>query len=521
MRQSGLGDHEKGCLTCCFRWTGDLRCGNVVHVGRGGTPRPATNSQSTKGNTVNQPLTLSNETAAGGAFATAAKSAAGYLDEAANAHGREKVQMVLDAIGRTRTASHLVEIGPGGGAALQCLTGSLTSTTDRPRPLDVTLIEAPGVISQSLAHAIDRYNASDLGTCTLTHGLAQQIGTILDRPVDIVAASALMHEVYSYGSGYRGIHELMCTLPAVLTPGGHFAYRDVRTVNAPTLHEPVTHTYTHRGWLQFIRMFTPQYLTGSLHPYHRSGDDPTARQDSRRVALESIDPRTSAVVTGPIGLFREIQRHYITFRDYAWRSGVLGFRPQLDGQLSADWIDAAAGHKRVHFTLTETEGVSSRHRTFLKSISEPYGDHYATDGDMFDECTDAALIELLTSAEHGDDACASVWREWTEREGHETYVYLTLSELLSEFAITSAEANTNTVLMPRAARDVRTPERAYYTRYLRTRLPNPLPDGKQMVLFTNIPAHDSQAISAGIETLRPLCSRPAMVRLHSALTHTM
>lgn len=111
--------------------------------------------------------------------------------------------------------------------------------------------------------------------------------------------------------------------------------------------------------------------------------------------------------------------------------------------------------------------------------------------------------------------------EWIEREGHETYVYLTLNELLTEFAITSAQANTDTVMMPRTPRDVVTPERAYYTRYLQKRLPNPLADGKQLVLFTNIPAHDTQALTAGIETLRPLCSRAAMARLNCALTQMM
>ncbi|WP_030209207.1 hypothetical protein [Streptomyces sp. NRRL S-87] len=464
-------------------------------------------------------MTAQIETAVGNAFATAAKSDAGYLDEAANSHGREKVQMVLNALARTTTdAPHLVEIGPGGGAALQYLADSLTGTADRPGTLDVTLIEAPGVVSQALARVIDGYNAAGLGTCTLTSGLAQNLGSILEHPVDIVAASALIHEVYSYGSGYRGIHEMMQTLPAILKPGGHFAYRDVRTVDAATLHETVTQTYTHRGWLQFVRMFTPQYLNGSRHPYHRSSDYPTVRQDSRIVALEDIDPRTTAVITGPIGLFREIQRHYITFRDYAWRSGLLGFVPHLDGQLGADWIDAEAGHKRVHFTLTESEWLFP---ALLKNASEPYGDHYVTDGDIFDEYTDAAIIELLASAEDGDERGAAVWGEWIEREGHETYIYLTLGELLAEFAIRSAEANTGTVMMPLTSDDVITPERAYYTRYLRKRLPNALPDGKQLVLFTNVPTSDTEALRAGMEILRPLCSREAMARLHSALAQTI
>ncbi|MER6059512.1 hypothetical protein [Streptomyces albidoflavus] len=468
---------------------------------------------------MNQPLgTAQTETAGGHEFATAAKSAAGYLDEGTNSHGAEKIQMVLDALTRTQTDTpHLVEIGPGGGAALQHLTDRLTRS-DRPKAVNVTLIEAPGVVSQALAHAIDAYKAARLGTCTLTFGLAQDLGTILDRPVDIVAASALMHEVYSYGSGYQGIHEFMQTLPTVLKPGGHFAYRDVLTVDSATLHETVTQTYTHRGWLHFIRKFVPQYLRDGRHPYHRSSDDPIVRQNSRIVPLEEIDPRVSAVITGPVGLFREIQRHYLTFRKDVWRAGALGFRPEMEGRFSADWIDAAAGHRRVHFTLTEAEWLSP---SLLKAVSEPFEDHFAVDGDIFDECTDAAIIELLTAAEKGDKGSMVVWQDWIAREGHETYGYLTVNELLTEFAISSAESPTDTVMMPRTTSSVVTPERAHYTRYLRNRLPNPLPDGKQVVLFTNIPARDRKAVAAGISTLRPLCSRAAMARLHSALTQMM
>ncbi|MFD9084563.1 class I SAM-dependent methyltransferase [Streptomyces erythrochromogenes] len=457
-------------------------------------------------------MTAQTETAGG--FATAAKSAAGYLDQAANSHGAEKIGMTLRALQTKTGAAHLVEIGPGGGAALNHLTETLTATADRRGTLDVTLIEAPGIVSQTLAEAVENYNASKLGTCTLITGFAQELDSILGRAVDVVAASALMHEVYSYGNGYRGIHEMMRTLPIVLKPGGHFAYRDVYTVDAPTLHETVTQTYTDGVWLQFIRMFVPQYLSDGRHPYHHSADDPTVRQNSRTVALEKIDPKTSAIITGPIGLFREIQRHYITFRDYAWRSGALGFIPDLDGRFSADWIDADAGHKRVHFTLTES--LSPRQRALMTTVSERFEDHYVMDGDRFDEWTDAALVDLLTSAENGDERCGTVWGEWIEREGHETYGYLTPGELLAKFAISSAEAKTGTVMMPRTLRDVVTAERAYYTRYLR-RLPNPLPDGKLLVLFTNIPVTDTDALTTGLATLAHLCSREDMTRLNSAL----
>ncbi|MEV8109029.1 methyltransferase domain-containing protein [Streptomyces sp. NPDC088135] len=460
-------------------------------------------------------MTVQTETAGGHVFATAAKSTAGYLDEGTNLNGPEKIGMVLRALGRTEAdRPHLVEIGPGGGAALQHLTDSLT------RALDITLIEAPGVVSQTLTHAIERFKAADLGTCTLINGWAQDLETLLaGKRADIITASALLHEVYSYGTGYQGIHELMRTLIAVLKPGGHFAYRDVLTVDAPTLHETVTQTYDAPVWLLFISMFAPEYLRGSRHPYHRSSDTPTVRQNSCTVALENIDPRTSAVITGPIGLFREIQRHYITLRKDVWRSGVLGFRPDMDGWFSADWINSEAGQRRVHFEFTE--GISPRLLAVMTALSEPFKDHRAMDGDTFDTCTDAAIIGLLTAAKNGDERCAVVWRDWNTSEGHETYGYLTVAELLTEFAIKSAEANTGTVMLPLMTDDVATPGRAYYTRYLRNHLPNPLRDGKQLILFTNVPVTDTEAITTGLEILRPLCSRDAMAQIHSAIAQMM
>lgn len=119
---------------------------------------------------------------------------------------------------------------------------------------------------------------------------------------------------------------------------------------------------------------------------------------------------------------REIQRHYLTFRDHAWRSGALGFTPILDGQLAADWIDFGTGHKRVHYRLTDIERLTSWQRSTLRALSEPYSDHYTIDCDIFDEITEVALTALLAAAEHDDSDCAAAWTVWRDREGRETYV---------------------------------------------------------------------------------------------------
>lgn len=220
-------------------------------------------------------------------FAHEHKSAATYLDVAANDHGDEKGLLVHRALQRIEsTEPHIVEIGPGGGAAVDYLA---TRAAEEPRPVRLTLVEAPGVSSASLTDAIVRFNA--VGSCVLVHGWAQDIGRLLREPVDVISASALMHEVYSYGGAYSGLHTLMRTLPTVLHPYGYFVYRDVYAVAAPSLHERVVQSYSSQSWLQFWRMFVPHYLREGTHPYHHHDDEVVARQNSRIVPVAELDTR--------------------------------------------------------------------------------------------------------------------------------------------------------------------------------------------------------------------------------------
>lgn len=446
-------------------------------------------------------------------FAVDRKSDLGYLDVAANAHGQEKAELTRRALERlVNDRPHLVEIGPGGGAAVTALA---TALKDHDRNVDLTLVEVPDVISESLNRAVEGF--ATVGACSLVRGYAADLGHLLDRPADVVSASALLHEVYSYGGGYTGIHALMRTLPAVLSPGGFFAYRDVYAVGAPSLHERVTHAYDAPSWLQFLRMFVPRYLHEGTHPYHHAQDELVARQDSAIVPIEDLDRATCAVLRAPVGLLREIQRHYITFRDHAWRSGALGFIPVLEGHLAADWLDARTGHKRVHYTLTAADRLPRSQRAMLLAVSEPYADHYTVDGDIFDECTDIALTFFLAAAETGDAECARVWEAWAEREGRETYAYLTLDEFITAVAVHSVEAGRGTVLLPGCPEDISIRGRHYYNRYLAKRLPNPLVDAKQLVLFSHIDVTDSETLGRALSAIRGTCGKHSLARIYAAL----
>ncbi|KIA63855.1 hypothetical protein [Nocardia vulneris] len=450
-------------------------------------------------------------------FAQQQKSEVTYLDVAANDHGREKGLLVHRALTRVADADpRIIEIGPGGGAAVAFLASELEAD---PRNVRLTLIEAPGVTSRSLTQAIDRFNT--VGSCALVHGWAQDIATLVTEPVDVISASALLHEVYSYGGAYSGLHTMIRTFPNVLKPYGFFVYRDVYAVDTPSLHEPAVQSYSAPSWLRFLRLFLPHYLRHGTHPYHHYDDEVIVRQNSRIVAAPELNPRICAVINGPIGLFREIQRHYITLRDHVWRSGILGFTPVLDGQLSGDWIDFRAGHKRVHFAFTDSACMSPNDRANIRAVSESYGDHHVIDGDIFDAVTDVALNLFFAAVGNDDDNCRQIWTDWLEREGRETYAYFTADELLTAFAVHSAgtPASIPSVLIPVQAVDVFTRERHYYNRFLGKNLANPLGDAKQMVLFQNIPVTDSEALQQALGTIGQHCTKPNLARVHTAI-HT-
>ncbi|WP_433730634.1 hypothetical protein ACQP0C_03945 [Nocardia sp. CA-129566] len=149
-------------------------------------------------------------------FAHQQKSAATYLDVSANDHGHEKGLLVHRALTRVGDSDpHVIEIGPGGGAAVAFLASQLEV---EPRNVRLTLIEAPGVTSNSLTQTIDRFNT--VGKCALVRGWAHDIAALVTDPVDVISASALLHEVYSYGGAYSGLHTMIRTFSTVLKPYG-------------------------------------------------------------------------------------------------------------------------------------------------------------------------------------------------------------------------------------------------------------------------------------------------------------
>lgn len=436
---------------------------------------------------------------------------------------------MIEAARRLLSASdatdiHVVEVGPGGGTAVDTLAGVMAQGLfDDSQSLHLSVLELSGVESDSLGRA--RKKLEDTAATTSCHkGSLTDIAQHFTKGADIVSTSAVLHEVYSYAGGYAAIDESIRGISTVLRPGGFYAYRDVYGVDNLSQHERVRHVYDRSAWVAFSQLFLEHYLDRATHPYHQYDDRIVFSQHGDAKKLDDIDRDVPLSVEAPVGVLREVQRHYVTFRDHVWRNGTLGFTPELEGELGNDWIDQQRGHKRIHYTMHENDIA-------LKSVSTPKGgEAYIVDSDIFDETTEALMSKLLDDIIVNRDNSQhwSVWQEWLRREGSETYVYMPLNGLLGSVAIQSYEAtNGESVLLPVRQSDVSIVPRTYYNRYLKKKLSNPLFDGKQLVLFESVALKDGsgieqrklaeEKITGALGTLSVYCSQDTLTNIYSPL----
>jgi hypothetical protein len=453
-------------------------------------------------------------------FDTAEKNSNVYLDLAANGNGNEKAMFVLEALSRLKASGtndvDVIEIGPGGGAALQSVTNAYSCDTQSqlPEGINISFLELDGIESESLRGAREKF--AGIGTTDHVKGDARDMATLFPARADVVAASAVLHEVYSYGSGYEGVDQTLQAVAETVKPNGYFAYRDVFSVENESQHERKRHIYDKEGWVLFAKQFLPYYLANATHPYHHEDDKVVFEQDSTRVLAEGIDPKKYLSISAPVGVLRELQRHYITLRDFCWREGALGISPVLEGPLANDWLDIKKGSKRVYYKSDD----SVLDDNLLEVLSEDAADGYkVVDGDTFDSTTDAELGRFLHRVLNEDEAAVDVWNKWLSREGSETYVYMTIGRLLGSMAMRSLEVTDGKrLLVPERPSDVMVIQRRYYNRYLQQQLSNPLPDAKQLILFRSIDVReDAQGVASAMDVLTEHSTRETISRIYGPI----
>lgn len=455
-------------------------------------------------------------------FSIESKSAASYIDEAANGHGDEKSQLLKEAYRRVASFDandiSLLEIGPGGGSALKDFVSDI-SGGDKIR---IHTLELDGVESAALEQSLVEI-APQVANVSIHRGNIVDLDTFFDRgSMDIISTSALMHEVYSYSGGYTAIDNALRGISTVLAPGGFYAYRDVYAVQGLSLHERARHVYDRTSWVAFCGLFLDYYLENANHPYSRYADRVKLSQLGETVNTSAIDATIPLSIEAPVGLLRELQRHYITLRDLFWRRGSLGIKPELDCiDASSGWLDKTRGHRRIRYQMLENDPMLE----VMSHAIPDKEDFYVADGDIFDKATDIRMGDALLDIISNNDQSIywEGWSEWVQREGSETYCYMTIGELLSSVALNSFEATHGQgILLPASEYDVAMVERAYYNRYLRSKLSNPLPDGKQLVLFEmlDIQRNDTelqQKAKGALGALSIYCSRDSISDIYKPL----
>lgn len=442
-----------------------------------------------------------------------------YIDNAINGNGQEKAALTLEAMNRLKkngvSNQVIIEVGPGGGSSVNIISESFERGEQDGVNLHMSFLELDGIESNGLKTAQERL--AKFASSSFHKGDAKNLHDIFDT-ADIVAASAVLHEVYSYGNGYEALDTVFGQITNTLNPGGFFAYRDVLSVDRLSQHERTRHVYDREAWVRFIKLFLEYYLANAVHPYHRQDDKITFTQDSSRVDLSDIDMQKSLSIEAPIGLLRDIQRHYITLRDHVWREGSLGIAPLLEGDSSNDWLDIKRGHKRVHFKSTLDDPL-------LDAISEEASEGYRiVDGDIFDSTTEVLLGQFLRQVCANEQSPQyKVWEEWLRREGSETYVYMTLNKLIGTVAVQSFASSEGTkILLPVKQQDVAIVPRAYYNRFLQGQLSNPIADGKQMVLFEAVDTLDQssanqQKVAEALGTVSVHCSKEILSEIYNPI----
>lgn len=467
-------------------------------------------------------------------FSVESKNCKRYLDIASNGNGEEKSLLTIEAICRINNSTldsagpiHTVEIGPGGGSAFLSIAKAIDENIIRnEHPLHITALELEGIESEALKQARTELDQRLNVTTNFRVGNAVNLDELFGvNSLDIVSTSALLHEVYSYSNGYEGIDDVISGISVSLRPGGFYAYRDVFGTEELSLHDRTRHVYDRSSWVAFNKLFLEHYLKQATHPYHRYDDRIRTTQAGKNIKIKDIDESSSLSIEAPVGVLREIQRHYITLRDHLWRTGVLGVIPILEGDSADDWIDKKRGHKRIYYKMLEDDPILSSVSTHIST------NMYAVDGDVFNSTADTLMSEFLKDIIDNGNTSSNwgTWYEWLNREGGETYCYMSLNDFLGNVALRSFEATEGkSIIVPTREDDVMFAPRAYYDRYLKSKLSNPLPDGKQMILFESIPLSSGSSgrverelitskLSGALGALSVHCSQSVLSKIYTPL----
>jgi len=394
------------------------------------------------------------------------KESGDYLNQIRN-NTAEKVEIIENALNsgelpRNREGRiKIVELGTGGGESLRKLKASIN---DKPNAEVVAVDVLPGLAS-SLKKELDiEAVAADAGQLPFAND-----------SISAINASAIIHEVSSYGTsdeagrslyGKDAVRQSFKEFNRILVPDGIVAYRDV-LAPLESLQEIKAVRYREKSWRLFAEWFIEKFLESQLKMY-----------DAASVTSETSDE--GLVLSAPVGLQREFQRHYLMFRDYLRSSAQVAFGIRTS---RSDWLNESEGLKSVTFSVDDSLAAIVASSAFEVHESAN-GKIYKGDSDQFDKLYDNAIAYRFDGS--SDDDFEDVFERWRDREGSEYYLYGNIGDIVGLSIEASMKRDDSYVLIPEFPDDITIAPRYYYNRYLSQVIDNPEKDGKQIISFKKL-----------------------------------
>ncbi len=232
---------------------------------------------------------------------------------------------------------NILELGVGGGETIKELKDQLGGRDD------VNVIGADSAFMFS-----DNFrNTTNSEAIVADAGLIP----IKENSLSAVNASAILHEVSSYGVyaedgkkifGFDAIKKTFNEIKRCLAENGVLIYRDVACPK--NRGEIKTVNYERKSWQMFIDMYLPilRDVSKEVFPEIFNG-------------YKLDEENNSKHITATAQVQREIQRHYITFRDY-FRKNI--FSEMGIKVIEEDWIEKDKGNKQHSIELS---GIALEH----------------------------------------------------------------------------------------------------------------------------------------------------------------
>ena len=388
------------------------------------------------------------------------KDSSRYL-ELIGGNANEKIGYIIDSLKRNELPVvegqiRILEIGPGGGESLEKLKEAIdegvgVDQIDKDK-IAIDFIPGLDMSDYESSQKMIQDTKDRLGEdAKIVIGLAQQL-PFKSEAFSAINASAVFHEIYSYSDGYESLNQTMKDVSRALAMGGILAYRDL-AAPVEDLEKMSADIYKESSWIHFLKRFLPYFLSKSRGAEDgRYSSDKAVMKQGGELINNIADANLSVELEfeASLGLIREIQRHFITFR--------------------SDFMD-----------------------------------DNDLDKDTSPEIVNKELDAFFDSIIAGDKDNAKFYDDWLNKEGSESYICYNLPDLIKNFAKQSIEgSNGEYVMLPQSAEDIKTIIRNKYQDYLEASVANPLPEGKQLIRFKKM------SIDDGLTTIQELKSDPQM-----------